>query len=94
MKTAITISKWTILITGLIEILLGLAFWTNNGLSLVPVHMLVGLILVITLWCWLCWRLARGQHGACGAGRCLGIDRSHPGGHADAIIARWSALGD
>ena len=38
------------LITGLIEILLGLAFWTNNGLSLVPVHMLVGLILVITLW--------------------------------------------
>jgi hypothetical protein len=50
MKTAITISQWTIRITGLIAILLGLAFWTNNGLSLVPVHMLVGLILVITLW--------------------------------------------
>jgi hypothetical protein len=50
MKSAITISQWTIRITGLIEILLGLAFWTNNGLSLVPVHMLVGLILVITLW--------------------------------------------
>jgi hypothetical protein len=50
MKTAITISHWTIRITGLIEIVLGLAFWTNNGLSLVPVHMLVGLILVIALW--------------------------------------------
>jgi hypothetical protein len=34
----------------LIEILLGLAFWTNNGLSLLPVHMLIGLILVISPW--------------------------------------------
>jgi hypothetical protein len=50
MKTAITILLWTIRITGLFQILVGLAFWTNNGLSLVPVHMLVGLILVIALW--------------------------------------------
>jgi hypothetical protein len=50
MNTAITISQWTIRITGLIQILTGLAFWTNNALSLVPVHMLIGLILVITLW--------------------------------------------
>ena len=50
MKPAITISHWTIRITGLIEILLGLAFWTNNAFSLVPIHMLVGLILVIALW--------------------------------------------
>jgi hypothetical protein len=50
MKTAITILLWTIRITGLFQILVGLAFWTNNGLSLVPVHMLVGLLLVIALW--------------------------------------------
>jgi hypothetical protein len=50
MKTAITISQWAIRITGLIQILLGLVLWTNNGLNLLPVHMLVGLIFVITLW--------------------------------------------
>jgi hypothetical protein len=50
MKSAINVSLWVIRITGLIQIVLGLLFWTNNALSLVPVHMLVGLILVIALW--------------------------------------------
>jgi hypothetical protein len=50
MKTAITTTLMIIRITGLIQIVLGLAFWTGNLLNLVPVHMIVGLILVIALW--------------------------------------------
>jgi hypothetical protein len=29
---------------------LGLLFWTGNALTLIPVHMLLGLLLVLTLW--------------------------------------------
>jgi hypothetical protein len=31
-------------------IVLGLLFWTGSALALIPVHMLVGLLLVLTLW--------------------------------------------
>lgn len=50
MKTAVSIVLWTIRITGVIQIVLGMAFWTNNLYSLLPVHMLVGVILVVALW--------------------------------------------
>ena len=50
MKTAVSILLWTIRITGVIQIVLGMAFWTNNLYSLLPVHMLVGVILVVALW--------------------------------------------
>jgi hypothetical protein len=35
---------------GLIQLILGGLFWTGNALSLVPLHMLVGSILVLALW--------------------------------------------
>lgn len=35
---------------GLVMIALGLLFWGGNALSLVPVHMLLGLLLVALLW--------------------------------------------
>ena len=50
MKTAINTTLLIIRIAGLIQIVLGLAFWTNNLLNLIPIHMLIGLILVIALW--------------------------------------------
>ena len=37
-------------ITGLVQIVLGLLFWSGSALALVPVHMLVGLVLVLSLW--------------------------------------------
>ena len=37
-------------LTGTIQIVLGALFWTGYALSLIPVHMLVGLILVLCLW--------------------------------------------
>jgi hypothetical protein len=50
MKTAVSILLWTIRITGVIQILLGMALWTNNLYNLLPVHMLIGVILVVALW--------------------------------------------
>jgi hypothetical protein len=50
MRTTATVAQWLVRITGLIQIVLGLLFWTGNQLTLVPVHMLVGLILVLSLW--------------------------------------------
>jgi hypothetical protein len=50
MKTTATVAQWLVRITGLIQIVLGLLFWTGNQLTLVPVHIVVGLILVLSLW--------------------------------------------
>jgi len=50
MRTTATVARWLVRITGLIQIVLGLLFWTGNALTLLPVHILSGLILVISLW--------------------------------------------
>src|SRR5262245_9230800 len=50
MKTAATIIQVLICLLGLIMIVLGLLFWTSNALTLIPVHMLLGMILVLLLW--------------------------------------------
>lgn len=50
MKIATTIAQSLVRLTGLIQIVLGALFWTCNALNLVPVHMLVGSILVLSLW--------------------------------------------
>ena len=50
MRTAAVIFRWIVRITGVIQIVLGVLFWTGNADALVPVHMLSGLILVISLW--------------------------------------------
>jgi hypothetical protein len=50
MKTSITVTQMIFRITGLIQIVLGLLFWAGIVRNLVPIHMLIGLILVIALW--------------------------------------------
>ncbi|HZV52275.1 MAG TPA: hypothetical protein VFD49_21230 [Candidatus Dormibacteraeota bacterium] len=37
-------------IIGLTMVTLGLLFWTGNALTLIPLHMLLGLLLVLILW--------------------------------------------
>jgi hypothetical protein len=46
MKIALMVVR----ITGLFQLITGLAFWTGNLLFLIPFHMLSGLILVLALW--------------------------------------------
>lgn len=50
MSTAVTTFRILVRLSGLILIILGIIFWTGHALSLIPVHMVVGLILAISLW--------------------------------------------
>jgi hypothetical protein len=50
MRTAAVITQWLVRLTGLTQIILGLLFWTNNALTLIPVHMMIGLLFVLSLW--------------------------------------------
>ena len=50
MKLATTIAQTVVLTLGAIQIGLGVLFWTYNALNLIPLHMLIGLVMVLTLW--------------------------------------------
>jgi hypothetical protein len=49
MTTFDRITVLVIRITGVFQVLLGIAFWTRNALPLIPIHMLVGSLFVISL---------------------------------------------
>lgn len=50
MRIATTMAQMLVRLLGLIQLALGGLFWTGNALVLTPVHMLVGLALVLALW--------------------------------------------
>jgi hypothetical protein len=50
MRTTATVAQWLVRVTGLIQIVLGLLFWSGNLLALLRVHILSGLVLVLALW--------------------------------------------
>ena len=50
MKTLTTILVLLVRIEAPIIITLGLLFWTGNALFLIPLHMLLGIVLVLALW--------------------------------------------
>ena len=50
MKTATTIVQMLVRFCGLALVTLGLLFWTGNARDLIPLHMLLGLVLVLSLW--------------------------------------------
>src|SRR5919107_2468357 len=50
MHTATVFARWIVRVAGLIQIVLGLMFWTGRGLSLIPVHMMVGAVIVLAMW--------------------------------------------
>ena len=50
MRTATTIAQILVRAAGLTQIVLGVLFWTGNALTLIPIHMLVGSVLVLMLW--------------------------------------------
>lgn len=50
MRTATTIFQMLLRIAGTLALILGIIFWTNNLRNLTPLHMLLGLIIVISLW--------------------------------------------
>ena len=50
MKTATAIAQTVVRAPGLILIVLGVLFWTGHALTLIAVHMLLGILLVLSLW--------------------------------------------
>lgn len=50
MKTAAAVAHMTIRGTGVLLIVLGVTFWTGNALQLIPVHIFLGIVLVLSLW--------------------------------------------
>lgn len=50
MRTTTIISFWVIRITGIIQLILGILFWSGHAYTYVPVHMAIGSLLVLALW--------------------------------------------
>ena len=50
MKTTITVMLILVRLCFLVLLVLGIVFWTGHGLSLIPLHMIVGIVLVLGLW--------------------------------------------
>jgi len=50
MKTAITVLRMLVRLCFVVLLVLGIIFWTGHGLSLIPTHMTIGIILVVSLW--------------------------------------------
>ncbi len=50
MKNIATIAQMLVRITGLLQIILGVLFWLNIATSLTLVHIILGIVLVVSLW--------------------------------------------
>jgi hypothetical protein len=50
MRSAITAIQMAIRAAFLVQLALGLAFWTGNLLGLVDLHQLIGILIVLALW--------------------------------------------
>ena len=48
-KTTV-IASWILRITGLVQLVLGLLFWTGHGLQFIPLHISNGFLFVLALW--------------------------------------------
>jgi len=46
----ITITIMILRLAVLIALIFGILFWLNTGLALIPIHMLLGIIVVLALW--------------------------------------------
>jgi hypothetical protein len=68
MRSAITGIQMAIRAVGVVQLVLGLAFWTGNLLGLVDLHQLLGILLVLGLWT----QAALGQRAGVPAGMVAG----------------------
>ena len=65
MMTLTSIAHWVVRLTGPTQVVLGLLFWTDRALMLLPLHMLIGMVFVLALlvlaglaaWAGLRWTL-------------------------------------
>jgi hypothetical protein len=50
MQATLTISLMLVRITGVLLLILGLLIWTEGASGLIPIHMLLGLVMVLSMW--------------------------------------------
>jgi hypothetical protein len=50
MRTAAAISLWIVRIAGTLQLVLGALFWTGHAYTLLPLHIISGTVIVLTLW--------------------------------------------
>src|SRR5437879_5791412 len=50
MNAATTAVQMVIRLTGLVLIILGVAFWSGHALTLIPIHKQLGYLFVLALW--------------------------------------------
>ena len=50
MRSTVTAIQMAIRVLGVVQLVLGIAFWTGNALGLVDLHQLIGILLVLGLW--------------------------------------------
>lgn len=50
MRITTTLALNLLRLAGIVQIVLGLLFWTGNAIGLIPMHMTIGYVLVVTLW--------------------------------------------
>jgi len=50
MQATLTISLMLVRISGVLLLILGLLIWTEGAGGLIPIHMLLGLVLVLSMW--------------------------------------------
>ena len=49
MQMATLVLQWIVRLGGIVQIVLGVAFWTRRALGLLPVHMLIGLLVTLAV---------------------------------------------
>src|ERR1041384_1821493 len=50
MKMMFQIASIVLRLCGGLAVILGILFWSGNTLNLIPIHMLLGLLVVLSLW--------------------------------------------
>ena len=50
MRTIAGISLWIVRIAGLLQLVLGALFWIGYAYTLIPLHIISGALIVVTLW--------------------------------------------
>src|SRR4051812_7081362 len=50
MRTAAAISLWIVRIAGTLQLVSGALFWTGHAYTLLPLHIISGTLIVLTLW--------------------------------------------
>jgi hypothetical protein len=50
MRATVAISLWIVRVAGTLQLVLGALFWTGHAYTFLPLHIISGTVIVLTLW--------------------------------------------